>query len=60
MLYAVPGFITTLETVSWAKENLASLTLESLENVMHFAQESEPELFTEKLKIWYKTQVVIT
>ena len=58
MLYAVPGFITTLETVTWAKENLSSLTLESLEDVMHFAQESEPELFTEKLKIWYKTQVV--
>jgi haloalkane dehalogenase len=58
LLYAVPGFITTLETVSWAKDNLSSLTLSPLDDVMHFAQESVPELFSEKLKIWYKTKVV--
>jgi haloalkane dehalogenase len=59
MLYAVPGFITTLDTVTWAKQHLTALTLESLDDVMHFAQESEPTLFTEKLKIWYKTQVLM-
>ena len=53
MLYAVPGFITTIDTVCWAEANLPSLTLESLENVMHFAQESEPVQFSEKLVNWY-------
>jgi haloalkane dehalogenase len=57
MLYAVPGFITTLDTVQWAKKNLKQLTLSPLDDVLHFAQESIPELFSEKLKVWYKTQV---
>ncbi len=53
MLYAVPGFITTIATVQWAKDHMANLTLECLDNVLHFAQESMPELFAEKLRKWY-------
>jgi len=57
MLYAVPGFITTIDTVSWAKDHFSNLTLDALEDVMHFVQESEPDLFSEKLLHWYlKTQ----
>lgn len=54
MLYAVPGFITTIDTVNWAKNNLSNLSLECLDDVMHFAQESAPHLFAVTLKQWYK------
>ena len=57
LLYAVPGFITTLETISWAKEHLPSLTMSPLDDVMHLAQESAPDLFSEKLTVWFKTGV---
>lgn len=55
MLYAVPGFITTIETVSWAKQHLPNLRLEELDDVMHFAQESVPEVFGQKLSDWYES-----
>lgn len=53
MLYAIPGFITTISTVQWARDNLQNLTLIGLDDVLHFAQESVPELFSEKLLEWY-------
>lgn len=53
MLYAIPGFITTVATVQWARDHLKNLTLVGLDDVLHFAQESVPELFSEKLKDWY-------
>ncbi len=53
MFYAVPGFITPIPTVQWAKEHFPNLTLECLNDVMHFAQESMPELFAQKLDEWY-------
>ena len=53
MLYAMPGFITTIETVQWAKDHLKNLELVCLEDVLHLAQESVPELFSQHLKQWY-------
>ena len=53
LLYAVPGFITTMDTVVWARDHLSNLTLESLEDVMHFAQESSPNVFSNRLFKWY-------
>ena len=29
--------------------------IESLDDVLHLAQETKPELFAEKLKVWYLT-----
>ena len=54
MFYAIPGFITTVDTVLWAKNHLSNLTLVELEDVLHFAQESAPEVFSEKLLKWYR------
>ncbi len=54
MLYAVPGFITTMESVRWCKENIANLHVEDLGEDYHFAQETIPEIFTDKLLTWYK------
>lgn len=53
MLYAIPGFITTVETVQWAKDNIKNLKLIGLDDVLHFAQESVPELFGQTLRDWY-------
>ena len=52
LLYAVPGFITTLDTVKWAKDHMPNLDLMCLDDVMHYAQESAPGLFSSKLKEW--------
>lgn len=52
MLYAIPGFNTTMETVAWARDHLPNLTLADLEDALHFAPESNPELFSQRLKEW--------
>ena len=54
MLYAIPGFITTIDTVRWAKEHLSNLTLVDLGEALHFAQESVPEQFSTALLDWYQ------
>ncbi|MBV53673.1 MAG: haloalkane dehalogenase [Coxiellaceae bacterium] len=53
MLYAMPGFITTIDTVSWARDHLPNLTQYCLEDVMHLPQESVPGLFSQALIDWY-------
>lgn len=54
MLYAVPGFITTIATVQWAKDHLPNLTLAELPDALHFAQETIPHEFADKLTAWYR------
>lgn len=53
LLYAVPGFTTTIETVQWARSHLSNLVIEELPDALHFAQESNPVLFSKKLREWY-------
>lgn len=53
MFYAIPGFMTTIETVKWARTHLKNLKIEALDDAMHLAQESIPELFSQKLREWY-------
>mgnify|MGYP001214305176 CR=1 FL=1 len=52
MLYAMPGFITTMDTVQWASEHLSHLTQICLEDVMHLPQESVPGLFSQAFVEW--------
>lgn len=54
MLYALPGFLTPIELVCWAKEHLKNLSLECLDNVLHFAQESDPKAFGGALVKWHE------
>lgn len=56
MLYAIPGFITTIDTVRWAKDNLPNLTLVDIGDALHYAQESNPEKIGAELATWF-TQV---
>jgi haloalkane dehalogenase len=52
MLYTVPGFITTIETAMWAKENLPNLEIVDIGEELHYAQESNPMLMGEAISIW--------
>lgn len=52
MIYAIPGFITTVETVAWARENLHNLKLVGLDDVLHLAQETIPDVFADALLNW--------
>lgn len=54
MLYAVPGFMTTMGSVIWCKENLPNIQLACLDDAMHLAQETMPEQFSTILLTWYK------
>jgi haloalkane dehalogenase len=57
MLYAIPGFITTVATVQWARDNIKNLDLVGLDDVLHFAQESVPDLFSKHLRDWYPKSI---
>lgn len=52
MLYSVPGFVTTMATVMWAKKHIPNLELIDIGEELHFAQESYPELMGETISVW--------
>lgn len=53
MLYAIPGFITHIDAVVWAKDHLSNLTLADVGEALHFAQESQTQNFRQALAQWY-------
>ncbi len=53
LLYAIPGFITTVDTVAWAKDAVRHVELVCLEDALHFAQESMPDVFSSSLSQWW-------
>ncbi len=55
MLFAVPGFITTMDTVVWAKQHLPELSLVDIEDALHYATESNPERIGIEIKHWYSS-----
>lgn len=52
MLYSVPGFIVTIATAMWAKENLPNIEMIEVGEELHLAQESYPDLIGETISIW--------
>jgi len=52
MMFAVPGFITTMDTVRWAKEHIGKLDLVDVGDALHYPQESNPELISKELYNW--------
>jgi haloalkane dehalogenase len=52
LLYSIPGFITTIATVMWAKENLSNLEVIDMGEELHYVQESNPALMGEAISIW--------
>lgn len=55
MLYSIPGLITTIATVMWAKEHLPNLEVVEIGEELHFAQESHPMLMGESISIWLQS-----
>jgi haloalkane dehalogenase len=55
LLYAMPGFNTSIETIIWAKENLPNLAVIEIEDALHYAQESHPRELSNAILDWYKT-----
>jgi len=52
MLYSMPGFITTVATLMWAKENLLNLEIAEVGEDLHYIQESNPSLMGEIISVW--------
>lgn len=52
LLYSLPGFITTMTAVMWAKENLPNVEIMEVGEELHLAQESNPALLGESISIW--------
>lgn len=55
MLYSLPGLITTISTVMWAKENLPNLEIVDIGEELHLAQETNPELIGETISVWLQS-----
>ncbi len=52
LLYAMPGYLTPISTVAYAKTHWPHLSLSELPDAMHFAQETDPAYFAEQLHAW--------
>lgn len=52
LLYSVPGFITSVSTLMWAKENLPNLEMVEIGEELHLGQESHPQLLGESISVW--------
>lgn len=55
MFFAVPGFMTTMEDVSWAKKHLPHLEVIDLGEDLHFVPEGFPLLFANEFMEWYQS-----
>lgn len=55
ILYAIPGFMTTVEDVKWARDHFPNIDVVSLDDALHLAQESVPDQFSDALLKWYET-----
>ena len=54
LLYAIPGFTTSVGTINWAREHVNNLTIMDIGDGLHFAQETNPDRFAACLEKWYK------
>ena len=55
LIYAIPGFTTSVSVITWANENLPNLTIADLGDGLHFAQETNPISFTKALNDWIES-----
>ncbi|MCK4608774.1 MAG: haloalkane dehalogenase [Gammaproteobacteria bacterium] len=53
MLYTTPGFVTTMDSVTWCEGNLPNLQAVDLEEGLYLAPESNPKIFSNILLDWY-------
>ena len=53
MFYGLPGLLTTIDDVRWARENLPHLTIVDVGNGLHNLPECEPFVIAQELNNWY-------
>lgn len=56
MLYAIPGFVVTMESLQWARQHFQHLQCAELNHALHLAPESIPELFSAELARFIQNQ----
>lgn len=52
MMYAIPGYNTTVDTLIWAKDNLQNLKMVDLGEDLHYVQESKPREVGTQIASW--------
>jgi len=52
MMYSVPGFVATVETLVWAKDHIPHLELAEVGEEMHYAHISSPMLVGQTVSAW--------
>lgn len=52
LIYALPGFITTIACVMWAKKQLSHLEIINIGDELHYFTESYPKVLGEAISIW--------
>lgn len=52
MMYAIPGFLTSIKTIAWAQKNLPNLTLAEVGQGLHYLPETCAEEIGQALSDW--------
>lgn len=52
LMYAIPGFNTTVSTIEWARDHLPNITLYDIGDGLHYPQESSPWKISSQLSMW--------
>lgn len=52
LLYSIPGFVTTIESLMWAKKNFPQLEIVEVGEDLHFSPQSHAKLMGETISIW--------
>jgi haloalkane dehalogenase len=55
LLYSLPGFITSIATVMWAKKHFPHLEIVEIGEELHLAQESYPRRMGEIISAWLQS-----
>ncbi|MBT4885530.1 MAG: haloalkane dehalogenase [Legionellales bacterium] len=54
LLYTIPGFTTSINTISWGRDELPNITVRGFGDGLHFAQETNASEFSLEFNAWYK------
>lgn len=57
LMYTMPGLMTTMETVSWVKNNVKHVSILDLGHAMHCAPITMTKHFTSELSAWLRSSI---
>ncbi|MBL4648022.1 MAG: haloalkane dehalogenase [Gammaproteobacteria bacterium] len=55
LLYAIPGFNTSIESIIWARKHFSHLNIVEIDEALHYAPESHPKELSAAIAKWYQT-----